>query len=326
MTPDSEQVTVPDPLARLVWETDRTDRAAEFQEAAAFVPSRTCELSGCVGQLRVALADRWERTFSEPIPNQTLRECLTAPVPIGIVLDILQLNHAPTIDAVDQTLNRILITLQQQVQRLNRPRQLTLLTPDAVSRSSKIAGGSTAGQSVTCLQTLVEADVRFPTIYADPPWQYANTASRAAAENHYPTLSVDDICREPVRQLAAEHAHLHLWTTNAFLREAFEVIDAWGFEFKSCLVWVKPELGMGNYWRVSHEYLLLGVRGSLTFRERTQASWLLAQRTVHSRKPRAVRMLIEKVSPGPYLELYGRESFRDTAWTVYGNQIEEGLF
>jgi N6-adenosine-specific RNA methylase IME4 len=78
-------------------------------------------------------------------------------------------------------------------------------------------------------------------------------------------------------------------------------------EFKSCLVWVKDEIGMGNYWRVSHEFLLLGVRGSLTFRDRTVPSWIQASRTVHSRKPGLVRMLIERVSPGKYLELYGRE-------------------
>ena len=101
---------------------------------------------------------------------------------------------------------------------------------------------------------------------------------------------------------------------------------AWGFRYKSCLVWVKPQLGMGNYWRVSHEYLLLGVRGNLPFRDRTCPSWLLARRTVHSRKPFAFRRLIERVSPGPYLELYGREEQPDSGWTVYGNQVERRLF
>jgi N6-adenosine-specific RNA methylase IME4 len=139
-------------------------------------------------------------------------------------------------------------------------------------------------------------------------------------------MSVEQICREPVRELVEEDAHLHLWTTNGFLREAFGVIDAWGFEFKSCLVWVKDEIGMGNYWRVSHEFLLLGVRGSLTFRDRAIASWIQAHRTVHSRKPGIIRALIERVSPGPYLELYGREQLPDSAWTVYGNQVEKRLF
>ena len=96
---------------------------------------------------------------------------------------------------------------------------------------------------------------RYSTVYADPPWQYSNSSSRGAAVNHYSTMTVADICNEPVAQLVTDIAHLHLWTTNAFLREAFDVIDAWGFTYKSCLIWIKPQLGMGNYWRVSHEYL-----------------------------------------------------------------------
>ena len=176
------------------------------------------------------------------------------------------------------------------------------------------------------LQKLVEQGRKFPTIYADPPWPYENEASRAAAVNHYPTMSIDDICAEPVHRLAEDNAHLHLWTTNAFLREAFDVIDAWGFRFKSCLVWIKDEIGMGNYWRVSHEFLLLGVRGQLTFRDRTVRSWIQAHRTSHSRKPGIVRALVESVSPGPYLELYGREELPNSAWTVYGNQVEKRLF
>ena len=83
---------------------------------------------------------------------------------------------------------------------------------------------------------------------------------------------------------------------------------------------------MGNYWRVSHEFLLLGVRGSLPFEDRTLRSWILERRTSHSRKPYRARQLIEQVSPGPYLELYGREELPDSQWTVYGNQVERRLF
>ena len=116
--------------------------------------------------------------------------------------------------------------------------------------------GDAGYPSITrALAELIERGHRFPTIYADPPWRYQNSASRAAAENHYPTLSLEEICAEPVADLAEENSHLHLWTTNAFLADAFEVMDAWGFTYKSCFVWVKDKLGMGNYWRVSHEYL-----------------------------------------------------------------------
>lgn len=176
------------------------------------------------------------------------------------------------------------------------------------------------------LGELVRRGVKFPTIYADPPWPYTNTAAHGAAENHYRTMTLEGIRNEPVNDLAAPQAHLHLWTTNAFLREAFDVLRAWGFRYKSCLVWIKPQIGMGNYWRVSHEFLLLGVRGNLPFRDHTCKSWLMARRTLHSRKPFAVRELIERVSPGPYLELFGREEQPNTGWTVYGNQVERRLF
>jgi N6-adenosine-specific RNA methylase IME4 len=179
---------------------------------------------------------------------------------------------------------------------------------------------------VRSLDELVEAGLKYSTVYADPPWPYQNTAARGAAENHYRTMTLDAIHQERVKELATECAHLHLWTTNAFLREAFDVIRAWGFRYKSCLVWIKPQLGMGNYWRVSHEYLLLGVRGNLPFRDRTCRSWLLTRRTIHSRKPFAIRALIERVSPGPYLEMYGREEQPHCGWTVYGNQVERRLF
>ncbi|APZ96358.1 MT-A70 family methyltransferase [Fuerstiella marisgermanici] len=105
------------------------------------------------------------------------------------------------------------------------------------------------------LRELVDSEFRFSTVYADRPWQYSNPVSRGAANNHYSTMTVQQICDEPVRELVNDNALLHLWTTNAFLREAFEVMEARGFQYKSCLVWVKPQLGMGNYWRVSHEFL-----------------------------------------------------------------------
>lgn len=179
---------------------------------------------------------------------------------------------------------------------------------------------------VADLDFLSNRGARLSTVYADPPWEYSNKASRGAAANHYQTLSIDEICDEPVRDLVTANAHLHLWTTNGFLRESFYVLDSWGFTFKSCLVWVKPQMGMGNYWRVSHEFLMLGVRGSLPFAERTARSWVMAPRSKHSRKPWQVRQIIESVSPGPYLELYGREEVPNSQWTVHGNQVERRLF
>jgi N6-adenosine-specific RNA methylase IME4 len=175
------------------------------------------------------------------------------------------------------------------------------------------------------LEELLKAGLKFPTVYADPPWQYSNTASRGAATNHYSTLSIEDLCDLPVAKIVESNAHLHLWTTNAHLPVAFRLIEAWGFTYKSCLIWVKPQMGMGNYWRVSHEFLLLGVRGKLPFLDKAQRSWLLARRRKHSVKPYEVREVVEQVSPGPYLELFGRQEIPFSDWTVFGNEVERRL-
>jgi N6-adenosine-specific RNA methylase IME4 len=180
------------------------------------------------------------------------------------------------------------------------------------------------GCTVSDLGKLLHAGLRFACIYADPPWRFDNTVSRSAAESHYPTLSLEEIAALPVSALVTENAHLHLWVPSSFLFEAQRVIEAWGFSYKSSFVWVKPDLGCGNYWRVSHEFLLLGVRGSLRFHNSSQPSWLCQERTRHSAKPEKIRRLIERVSPGPYLELFGRAVAEN--WVVFGNQVERGLF
>ena len=206
---------------------------------------------------------------------------------------------------------------------------------DELNRASQIENqevGTDIGQCtrmpsiVTDLNELVSSGARFSTIYADPPWEYANTAARGAAENHYQTLSLEKLCSLPIKELAATDCHLHLWVTNPLLPIAFEVIDAWGFSYRSCFVWVKPQMGMGNYWRVSHEFLLFAIRGRLPFLNNAQRSWALIKRRRHSEKPYAVREIIERVSPGPYLELFGRRELPNSEWTVFGNQVERMLF
>jgi N6-adenosine-specific RNA methylase IME4 len=160
----------------------------------------------------------------------------------------------------------------------------------------------------------------FGCIYADPPWQYGNQGTRAATNNHYQTMTIADLCAMPVESLVADDAHLHLWTTNAFIQEAFVVIKAWGFEYRSMFIWVKPQMGIGNYWRVSHEIMLLGIRGNAKrFNDRSLKSWTEASRTKHSAKPESVRNMVEKASHGPYLELFGRKLVK--GWTVFGNQV-----
>jgi N6-adenosine-specific RNA methylase IME4 len=173
------------------------------------------------------------------------------------------------------------------------------------------------------LERLIESGRKYKTIYADPPWQYGNQATRSATNNHYGTMTVDEIAALPIADVVEDNAHLHLWTTNAFLFDARRVLEAWGFEYKSCFVWVKPSIGIGNYWRVSHEFLLFGIRGKLPFQDRSQRSWIEKEKTKHSSKPEKVRKIIEKVSPGPYLELFGRKAV--DGWTVFGDEVAQTL-
>ncbi len=175
------------------------------------------------------------------------------------------------------------------------------------------------------IHTLLDAGKRFGCIYADPPWLYDNQGTRSASGKNYEGLTVAELCDLPIRQLASDAAHLHLWTTNAFIFEAPKIFAAWGFEFRSSFVWVKSKIGIGNYWRNAHEFLLTAVRGDAKhFNDHSLISWIEVDRGRHSGKPEQVRSMLEKASPGPYLELFGR--LPANGWTVWGNEIERNLF
>lgn len=322
---DSSRPATPSRLAKLLVGLPPKVRGPVVLCVASLRPNPTLESSFTVGPARALFAEFWEAQVGSPVPIAELRAILDPPVPIGTVLEFNKLAIAGEPAELDGFLAQLVRHLCERLRKLDASRQLSLFN-GAHQEPAGNGKPRPAGRTVRSLKELVDQGQKFSTIYADPPWAYENEASRAAAVNHYPTMSVAEICAEPLGELAEENAHLHLWTPNGFLREAFDVIDSWGFEFKSCFVWVKDELGMGNYWRVSHEFLLLGVRGALTFRDRTLPSWIQARRTLHSRKPGVIRTLIERVSPGPYLELYGREELHDSAWTVYGNQVESRLF
>lgn len=178
----------------------------------------------------------------------------------------------------------------------------------------------------TCkVEDLAAITSTFGCIYADPPWLYDNQGTRSATRNHYAGMTVDELCALPIKKMAADDAHLHLWITNGFLFDAPKIFDAWGFEFRSSLIWVKPQMGIGNYWRNSHEFLLTAIRGDAKrFKDKSLKSWIEVDRGEHSQKPEQVRSMIERASPGPYLELFGRLPI--DGWTVWGNQIEKNLF
>lgn len=175
-------------------------------------------------------------------------------------------------------------------------------------------------------------DGEFRTFVADPPWQYGNTSTRGAAENHYDTMTIEELCAlDVVRDSAADEAHLYLWTTAGHLPQAFDVMSAWGFEYKTYLVWCKPQIGMGNYFRISTELVLFGVKGGMRTQARDIRNWFEAKRGKHSAKPLEFHDLVIKASPGPYMELFSRCSADKMltgctcskcrlGWEVWGNQ------
>lgn len=191
----------------------------------------------------------------------------------------------------------------------------------SVSNETPLKPG--AGETCT-IKDLEVCNKKFGTIYADPPWKYDNQGTRAATDSHYSTMTPEEIASLPIARLTEDKAHLHLWTTNAFLFECPEILKAWGFEYKGVFIWAKTQMGIGNYWRVSHEFLILGVKGRLTFYDKNFKSWVELKRGKHSQKPEEIAEIIEKVSPGPYLELFARRTRKN--WAVWGNEIERGLF
>ncbi len=156
----------------------------------------------------------------------------------------------------------------------------------------------------------------FTTIVVDPPWQYDNKATRGAATDHYSTMGLDELADLPIP--AATDAHLYLWVTNGFLRQGFDLLDAWGFTYKACLTWCKPQIGMGNYFRNATEHVLFAMRGSLPTRRNDVSTWFKADRTRHSEKPDSFMHLVESCSPGPYLEMFARR--RRMGWSSWGNE------
>lgn len=293
-------------------------------DSFGFRPETSWQSKLSAGMVRADLAAVWESGTQAPVPVKAFRDLFDEPTDRRLRTLLWDLAESQSQGEFSTSTSALVLFLQQQTNA--GAQQQTLFGAAAANTADAPCRPNNRGESVSSLHELIAAGRTFPTIYADPPWAYDNEASRGAAVNHYPVMSLDEIRREPVAQLAAKNAHLHLWTTNSFLPAAIDLIGVWGFEFKSCLVWVKPDLGCGNYWRVSHEVLLLGVRGSLPFRDRSQRSWIHVPRMEHSRKPGRVRLLIEQVSPGPYLELYGRAEIPDSGWTVYGNRVERRLF
>lgn len=174
--------------------------------------------------------------------------------------------------------------------------------------------------------------MKYDIIYADPPWMESGggvKGGKRGADRHYPLMKTKEIIALPVKQLAADNAHLYLWTTNNFLPDALEVMTAWGFKYVTMITWGKDRMGLGQYFRGQTEHCLFGVRGMLPYKtgddgKRQQGKTLfLAPRQAHSVKPEEMREMIERVSGRPgfrKLEMFARRPA--PGWDLFGNEVE----
>ena len=177
---------------------------------------------------------------------------------------------------------------------------------------------------------------QFSTILADPPWRFQNRTGKMAPEHkrlrRYRTMDLDEICAMPVAEHAAEQSHLYLWVPNALLPWGLRVMEAWGFAYKTNVVWYKVRKdggpdgrGVGLYFRNVTELVLFGVRGRLRTLQpgRTQVNLLSTRKQEHSKKPHELYRIVEQCSPPQYLELFARE--RVPGWTQWGDDLDSYL-
>lgn len=177
---------------------------------------------------------------------------------------------------------------------------------------------------------------KYGVIYADPPWSFRNWSAKGTGRNaisHYDCLDFDALAALPVTDLARDNCVLFLWATDPLLHRAFELIRAWGFEYKTvAFYWAKLNAkpkheadfftGLGYWTRANPEQCLLATRGKPTRLARDVRRLVIEKRREHSRKPDCVRDRIERLVAGPYLELFARETKR--GWDCWGDQA--GLF
>jgi N6-adenosine-specific RNA methylase IME4 len=193
---------------------------------------------------------------------------------------------------------------------------------------------STQQQATDSLLALRKRE-KFGTVLADPPWQFQNRTGKMAPEHkrlsRYETMTLADILALPVSNVAADTAHLYLWVPNALLPEGLRVMEAWGFQYKSNIVWHKVRKdggpdgrGVGFYFRNTTELVLFGVRGKnarTLAPGRSQVNIMRTMKREHSRKPDEMYDIVEACSNGPFLELFARGT--RPGWKAWGNQAEE---
>jgi N6-adenosine-specific RNA methylase IME4 len=177
---------------------------------------------------------------------------------------------------------------------------------------------------VNIAKPLSEVGAKFSTIAIDPPWDWGDEGDQdqlGRARPTYSTMTIDQLFNLPVDTLSDIDCHLYLWITNRSLPKGFALLEKWGFRYITCITWVKPSFGMGNYFRGQTEHILFGVKGSQMLKRKDAPTVFCAPRgpNGHSSKPIEFYDFVESCSPGPYLELFARSGRKD--WTSWGGEL-----
>ena len=167
-------------------------------------------------------------------------------------------------------------------------------------------------------------DKKYQIIYADPPWKYNNRRTggslNSGAEVKYPVMSIDELLRLPSNDITERNAALFLWTTTPMLQDAFRVMNAWGFDYKTAIYWRKiMSLGMGFWFRGQVEVCLLGIKGKLKPFRIQKSNFIQTKVLKHSEKPEEMRQLIEVIGLQPRIELFARKKVE--GWDCWGNEV-----
>lgn len=162
----------------------------------------------------------------------------------------------------------------------------------------------------------------YGTAIIDAPLETGQRGTYGAIK-HYPLMSVEEVKRMPIGDFMADNSHIWMWVGNQTLRIGFSILEAWGYSPKSVYTWCKLRMGLGVYLRNGTEHAILGVRGHAPVKFKAQINWGIFPVQDHSHKPEEFHKIVERVSPGPYVELFARRKM--PGWDVWGNEVESDL-
>ena len=283
----------------------------------AFVVSMNLHRRHLTYDQRVGIGLTLELLFAEEARKRMLS---------GIPVANLQQGRAVELAANEVNVGSRAISEMKAIQRGQPDLAQKLISGETTVRDERRA--KKRQERIERIQEIEQQNEELPTkkiysiVYTDPPWQYeyTNTENRAI-ENQYPTMTIDDICALPLEEITADDAVLFLWVTSPKLLEGLRAIKEWGFEYRTCMVWVKDKIGMGYYARQRHELLLIAKKGNMPMAlpENRPDSVIEAPRTDHSSKPEIVYSIIEKMYPEyNKIELFSR--LNRVGWDAWGNQ------